>query len=169
MPFRILCEFQTVVGGHEAQSCYSNTIGFQTAICFTGRSLDPLLVAATLYYNVLDFHIIGTEPIRKAVERSACCSLLFNTSLIILNSDDSFSLCNASIRFRPNGELICCSACAQPSEYYKQAHGTVIFRCRNDAHPKTINRCQDVRLLQSDEARVVVGSSRAPCRYIVTK
>jgi hypothetical protein len=42
--------------------------GFKTTFSFTGYSLDPLLVAVTLLYNVLDFQIVGNELPQKVLE-----------------------------------------------------------------------------------------------------
>jgi hypothetical protein len=173
VPFEKLCKLSNICRRLTSKSGYSDNVGFKTSLSFTGRSLDPLLVAVTLYYNILDFHIVGNELARKAVERSACCSLLSNTSVIVLNRQDSFSLCGASIRYRPNGEHIYCSACtpSQLAGYHKKKDGgrAVIYKCRNDDHPKAIKRCQVVHLFESDETRVVVGGFKARCRYIVTR
>jgi hypothetical protein len=92
--------------------------------------------------------------------------------VIVLNSPDSFSLQDASIRYRPNGEVIYCSTCAQPAEYYRKlGDRAVIFRCRNDEHPKAIDRCQVVPLKSGvdDRTHDVVGGFKDRCRYVVTK
>jgi len=148
-----------------------SAFGFNSCFSFTGHALDPLLVAVTLYYNILDFHIIGNESPRMALERSACSSLLSNTSVVLLDGENGWLLSGAAIRYRPNGEYVSCTACCQPFSFKKLAPDgqAAVFRCRQVEHPNNVPRYQKIPLLQSDHSRTVVGGLNDRCRYILTR
>ena len=126
-----------------------------------------------LYYNIVDFHIVGNESPRQALERSVCPSLLSNTSVILLEGRQAFSLCGAAIRYRPNGEYVSClsAACREPPGYRRLTHqgNSVIYRCREIEHPSSVPQYQTLPLVQSDDSRTVVGTLNDRCRYILTR
>ena len=137
---------------------------------FTGYALDPLLVAVALYYNILDFYVIGNETPRKALERSVCVSLLSNTSVVLLSAGDALLLCGAAIRHRPNGRYVSCPTCHQPARYRQLLAGgqAAVFKCHVVEHSGG-SRYHSIPLLQSDEATTVVGGPGDRCRYIVAR
>ena len=145
--------------------------GFKSSFSFTGHALDPLLVTVTLYYNIFDFHIIGNESPRMVLERSACSSLLSNTSVVLLDAENAWSLCGAAIRYRPNGDYVFCPSCRQPLDFKQLSHNgqAAVFRCHKIEHPNTVSQYQKVPLLQSDHSRIVVGGLKDRCRYILAR
>jgi hypothetical protein len=144
------------------------TFGFRTVAALGGRSVDPLLAAKSLFYNIIEFHLIGNEGLDKVFERCATTDLLSNTPLIGWSDGTTFKLCGAALRYRPNGTPILCAECQNPGDFVKFAERSqlVRFRCRNVLHGP-LYWC--VSLLQSDDCRKVVGGLNARCRYILTK
>ena len=133
-----------------------------------GRSVDPLLAAKSLFYNIIEFHLIGNEGLDKVLERCATTDVLSNTSLIGWTDGVTFKLCGASLRFRPNGTPIRCAVCEDAGHYVRFAERSqsVRFKCCNVLHGPLYWK---VSLLQSDGCRKVVGGRDARCRYILTK
>ncbi|PPQ97748.1 hypothetical protein CVT26_001796 [Gymnopilus dilepis] len=114
----------------------SSKYGFQTILSLTGKSIDPLLVSRSLFYPVIDFHLIGGESMQKVLKRAADVELLSHTSVIAWLGGTVFSLVGASIRHRPNGTPILCSQCNQPADFQSRSdRGDVVkFRCRQSTH-----------------------------------
>jgi hypothetical protein len=84
----------------------STELGFKSIYCLSGTKVNPNLVVSSLFYNVLDFHVVGNESPQSALERSASPSLLSHTSLILWVNGALFCLRGAALRYRPNGEMI---------------------------------------------------------------
>jgi hypothetical protein len=150
---------------------YRAASGFKSCFSFTGHALDPLLATVALYYNIFDYHLIGDEPPRKVLERSASTSLLCNTSVVLLDAEDAFLLCGAAIRYQPNGSSVACSACRQVLGYRKMLAGgtAVLYKCHHIEHPNDVSRYKALRLLQPDHATTIGGGANAQCRYLVTR
>lgn len=149
----------------------SKQFGFKTIYGLTGRAVDPLLAACKLFYDIIDFHVIGREPPRKALERSACPSLLANTSVLLWTDSTLMSMRGASCRYRPNGELILCKECLQ---YRVYAHPTtlkdgVVFQCRTGHHPKNGSPVYIPVMFESDADTTYYGGLGDTCRFMIKK
>ncbi|KAF8718441.1 hypothetical protein AX14_011835, partial [Amanita brunnescens Koide BX004] len=161
----------SLVESYEMQlSKAATNYGFKSVFAPTGTSVDPLLVATNLFYNVIDFHIIGNESTRKSLERSACVPLLSIASVMMWSSGRLYRLCGASLRFRPNGTPVFCPTCGRCADYFKLLKDgkTVIFRCKSGLHPGNNTRFA-IALLQPNDKIAIVGGAQARCRYIVTE
>lgn len=123
-----------------------------------------------LFYNVLDFHVIGNETARSALMRSANPSILSNTSLVLLVDGAIFNLCGAALRYRPNGEWIQCPSCQQPPGFRKIVNMKgggkgALFRCTTCVK----NFWWVEALLTSDERTQFFGDLNDLCRFMVTR
>lgn len=145
-----------------------NEFGFKSVAALGGRSVDPLLAAKSFFYNLIEFYMIGNEALDKVLERCATTHLLSNTSLIGWTGGVTFTLCGASLRYRPNGIPVLCTECRNPGEYVRISEFTqsVKFRCRNVLHPRKYWR---IPLLLSDNNRRVIGGLNDQCRYILSQ
>ncbi|PPQ78670.1 hypothetical protein CVT26_005504 [Gymnopilus dilepis] len=144
--------------------------GFNAIFGLTGHSVDPLLVSKSLFYNIIDLHLVGGESLQKVLQRSANTELLSHTSITAYIQGSVYTLVGASLRHRPNGVPICCPQCEQPASFVSLSCNNTIakFRCRQLFHdPHSSPRHWKETLLLSDDTRVV-GELNG-CRYIMAK
>jgi len=130
-------------------------------MCLTGDSVDPLAIATMLFYNFVDYHMIGNDAIEKALERCAEGSLLSVTSVHVWSNGTTLTLEGAKLSLCPNGAIVMCPSCVEPAEYQKkrQNGSAVVFRCKQQGHKGA--RHWDVPLLQGDvRTKVMEGKCR---------
>ena len=149
-------------------------MGFSSVFAPDGPNVDPLLISKTLFYNVLDFYILGNETIERVLKRCAQVDLLSHASVVAWRDGTLYRLQGAALRFRPNGADIRCVLCDQPASYdrYIAAENTVIFRCReptSDRHSQmSIPRKWAVKLVTSSNSCEVIQGHGGSCRSILT-
>jgi hypothetical protein len=144
--------------------CDSPRYHFRTLMCLTGDTVDPLVMARTLFYNFVEYHIIGNDAVEKALERCAESSLLRTTSVHVWSNGTTLTLEGAKLSLCPNGTVVTCPSCVQPAVYHKQRPkgGALVFRCKRQGH-EGVN-FWDVLLVQGDaKTKVVEGK----CRCII--
>jgi len=77
-------------------------LGFSSVSAPDGPNVDPLLISKTLFYNVLDFYILGNEMIKRVLKHCAQVDLLSHASVVTWHEGTLYHLQGAALRFRPN-------------------------------------------------------------------
>ncbi|KAF9521366.1 hypothetical protein CPB83DRAFT_900810 [Crepidotus variabilis] len=152
-----------------------NLKSFDAAFAPDGPNIDPLLVARALFYPIVDFYVMGQEPVAKVLKRCAQVELLSHAAALAWNRGSLYRLQGAPLRHRPNGTPIRCSICSQPGDYHTfiKETGQVVFRCRfqNKEHASKNNekRKWAVQLLQNDVGREILEPRNGHYRSILFK
>ncbi|RDB23072.1 hypothetical protein Hypma_009872 [Hypsizygus marmoreus] len=145
--------------------------GFQTLIAFSGRSVDVMLTTKTTVYDMIDFHVVGREPVLKALERSAGTALLSNTSVVCWTAGEMYLLVGASFRDQPNGIILACPHCSDLLKYVAMDDKNTlgVYRCWGTSHPSGHDRAFEVEILQPNSTRKIGGDlgRQGRCRYII--
>ncbi|RDB29852.1 hypothetical protein Hypma_014054 [Hypsizygus marmoreus] len=166
--------FLNVCGGfleHNSSAIDSaaRSFGFRTIVALTGQSVDGLLASKSLFYTVLDHHVIGKETVLRALERSASIDLLSMTSVRVWTEGVSYILQGAALRTRPNGAVLHCGQCSQALVFKRTlSPSSALYRCRSGIpHPAGLSKSFVLPLVGNDDAVKVTGSLNFPCRYVI--
>lgn len=134
-------------------------------MCLTGKSVDPLVIARTLFCDFIDWHIINNNAVEQALERCAEGRLLSTTSVQVWSNGITLTLEGAKLGLCPNGTIVMCPRCGRQAKYHKKKLDgrTLVFRCKDKEVHEGV-RFWDVPLIQVDDRTKVVEGK---CRYII--
>jgi hypothetical protein len=138
------------------------SLAFRSSFAFAAAVVDPLRVAISFISVILDHHIFANEAAMKAAERGTR-SVLSHSSIYFAHCGVLYSLQDAALRFRPNGDDVRCHD--QPAKYMCKSQAVdgddvVIFRCSHPHHDTSgiHGRKFAVKLLKDDTQHWFVGN-----------